>query len=260
MQAHDIFKALKSVFRHPAHTLLSEVRNGTGFTRGPRTADALVVSNYPSRGLWLAGVEIKLYLGDWKRELDQPEKAEAIQRYCHYWYVAAPEGLIPQGQLPETWGLIEVGPKKNKIVVKAPWQEPKPIDMLLLASILRNVAESHVSKAQLHELADEKAKKLAEHRSQELKDLREKIRTFEKESGVTIGESWTCGDIGKAVKIIVESGITHRTEFLKRLRTQAADVVDSCDKIAAALKQETIYEVASRPTGFQIEEDCDADD
>jgi hypothetical protein len=61
MNANDIFASLKAVFPHPAHTLLSNVRNGTGFSRSPRTADAIVVSTFPSRGLWLAGVETKLY-------------------------------------------------------------------------------------------------------------------------------------------------------------------------------------------------------
>lgn len=232
-----IFRALSTVFPAPAHTLLSQVRNGTGFSRGPRTADALAISTYPSRGLWMAGVEIKTYLGDWKRELANPEKAESISKYCHLWYVAAPEGLIPQNELPETWGLIEVG-KKAKIVVKGKNQEPKAIDMLLLCSILRNFSESYVPKSEVEVLAEEKAKKMEEHRGQELENLRTSIAEFEKASGIKLKDHfWEYGDIGKAVKVVIDSGILRRSDRIQALRLQAAQVVESCDKILSSCVQ-----------------------
>ncbi len=237
MTAGEIFKALKAVFPKPAYTLLSEVRNGTGFSRGPRTADALCVSNYPGRGLWLGGIEIKVYLGDWKRELANGDKAEAIQKYCHYWYIAAPEGLIPQNELPETWGLIEVG-KKTKIVVKATKLEPKPIDMLLLASILRNVGESHVGKDFVEELADERAKKIAESQSYELKNLKESIAKFKEESGIDLGKDtfgWRHGNVGKAVKIVVDSLLPYQQDQLKALKKRAEEIIVACHRIDAAI-------------------------
>ena len=233
MQAHDIFRSLKSVFPHPAHTLLSQVRNGTGFTRSPRTADALAVSTFPSRGLWLAGIEIKLYLGDWKRELANGEKAEAIHKYCHYWYVAAPEGLIPQAELPETWGLIEVG-KKTRIVVKSVKQDPKPIDMLLLGSILRNVGESCVPMQAVEDMAKARAEKLAERDAHDLKSLRQSIADFKASSGIDLAASgyhWDWGDIGKAVKIVRNSGITRECDLLQKLRERAEEVSVACRMI-----------------------------
>lgn len=236
MTADQIYRSLKSVFPSPAHTLLAQVRNGTGFSSGPRTADALCVSTYPSRGLWIAGIEIKTYLGDWKRELANPEKAEAIQKYCHFWYVAAPEGIVPKSELPETWGLIEVGEKKTKIAVKSPITEPKPIDMLMLCSILRNVSECSVPTSDVNDLVEEKAKKLEDHRNAELKNLRDNVAKFEKESGVKIVDEWRHADIGRAVKIVVESGILQRSDYLQSLRGQAACVVESVDKILKAIE------------------------
>lgn len=235
MTAHEIRKAIEVLFPSPAHTVLSEVRNGTGFAKSVRTADMVIASTWPSRGLWLAGVEIKVYLGDWKRELAQPEKAEAIQQYCHFWYVAAPEGLIPTGQLPVTWGLIEVG-KKAKVTVKPPFQEPKPMDMLFVGSLLRNFAESYVPKSDVDELAKAKASKLEEHRSQELAGLKQSIEEFVKASGVDLNSQWEYGNIGKAVKLVIESGILHRCDRLQALRAQAAGVVECCDKIFDSLK------------------------
>ena len=236
MTSKEIYRALKIPFPSPAHTILSQVRNGTGFSRGPRTADALAVSTFPSRGLWLAGIEIKCYLGDWKRELANGEKAEAIQKYCHYWYIAAPIGLIPTEQLPETWGLIEVG-KKTKIAVKAPRQEPKAIDMLLLCSILRNISESSVPMDQVDALAEEKAKQLAEHQSSELKQLREHVAEFEKLSGVSLTNQWDYGNIGAAVKMVIDSGILHRNNRIQHLRSQAFQTVECCDKILNAMER-----------------------
>ena len=102
-----ICKRLRGPFPAPAFIVLPQVRNGTGFQRKTvRTADALIVSTWPGRGLWVGGVEIKVVLHDWKREIADPAKSE-MQQWCKNWWIAAPKGLIPQAELPETWGLIE---------------------------------------------------------------------------------------------------------------------------------------------------------
>ena len=78
-----VFGLLKGPFPDGAFLRLPQVRNGTGFQRSTRTADALIVSCWPSRGLWFAGVEIKVSLSDWKRELCKPEKSASIQKWCN---------------------------------------------------------------------------------------------------------------------------------------------------------------------------------
>ena len=244
-----IFRALKAVFPHPAHTLLSQVRNGTGFSRvRVRTADALAVSTFPSRGLWLAGIEIKTYLGDWKRELANGEKAEEISKYCHRWYVAAPEGLIPQNELPKTWGLIELG-KRTKIVVKAKDRKPKPLDMLLLCSILRNVGESCVPISEVEDIAKKEADRLATHRSHELTNLRASITEFEKASGVKVTDRWGHRDIGQAVKIVMQSGITHQCDLLQTLQQRAEGVSAACQRIMEAIQGVTSIDPADGEIG-----------
>ena len=47
-----------------AHAWLTEVNNSTGARGGRQYADAIVCSCWPSRGLWLAGVEVKVARGD----------------------------------------------------------------------------------------------------------------------------------------------------------------------------------------------------
>ena len=234
----SIFVALRGVFPSPAHTILAQVRNGTGFSRRVnRTADALVLSTFPSRGLWLGGVEIKSYRGDWIRELANPEKAEEISKYCHRWYVAAPAGLITIEELPKMWGLIEVNDKgKAKIVVQSKDKEAKPIDMLLLCSILRNIGESTVPKSEVDAKIKAQAEQLAEHRGQEFTRLREDIKRFEAASGVQIMNGWQHENIGKAVKIVLDSFVLYHGSRIEKLRAEAEEVVKGCDKIIEAMK------------------------
>lgn len=125
--------------RGSQHAWLYEVRNGTGFSRSKtRTADALVFSCWPSRGLWLAGVEVKVDRGDWLRELDDPHKAEGIQPFCNYWWVAAPVDIVRVEEVPKAWGYYEVGGKSVRCVKDAPKLEAKPLDVPMLASLFRN--------------------------------------------------------------------------------------------------------------------------
>lgn len=142
----DIRAALRVHFPDGAHAVLEEVRNGTGYRRRERYADALVCSCWPSRGLWLAGVEIKVSRSDWRKELEQPDKSAEIQRWCDYWWIAAPKGLVKNGELPVTWGLLEYDTKartksKISVVVQAPKLEPHPLSIEFVASVLRSASK-----------------------------------------------------------------------------------------------------------------------
>lgn len=75
-----VFERLAKVFPPPAFVLLPQVRNGTGFSRRrTRTADAIAASVWPSRGLYLVGVEIKVCVHDWRRELADAAKSESAE-------------------------------------------------------------------------------------------------------------------------------------------------------------------------------------
>lgn len=140
----QVLEALRNgPFRTPAHSWLYEVRNGTGYEKSQRYADALVVSVWPSRGIWIAGIEVKVSRSDWRKELDDPSKADAIQKYCDYWWIAAAEDVVKPTEVPERWGFIEVNAKgKASTVREAPKLTPEPLDKLFIASILRNQADA----------------------------------------------------------------------------------------------------------------------
>lgn len=214
--AGKVLTALRTgPFREPAHAWLENVRNETGFGSRPRYADAVVVSLWPSRGLWIGGIEVKISRNDWLRELDKPNKSAEIQRFCDYWWVAAPEGVVEKTEVPETWGYYLVnstGKQRVRAVKAAPKLQPEPLKLHFVASVLRNQSECANRLRQLgHHEGFEKAR--AEHdpsvverlrkelnekgrahdllrldleRTQaELSRLREHIASFERASGVT---------------------------------------------------------------------------
>lgn len=85
--ASEIESAVRKLYEGNGYVVLRQVRNGTGYERKARTADILVASTWPSRGLHLEGVEVKVGRGDIRKELAAPEKAESIARFCKYWWL-----------------------------------------------------------------------------------------------------------------------------------------------------------------------------
>lgn len=86
---------------------MPQVRNAAGFDAS-RTFDAVVLDLWPSRGLVLHVLEIKTSRSDWLRELKEPAKAEAACAVAEHFSIVAPKGVVKAGELPPTWGLIEI--------------------------------------------------------------------------------------------------------------------------------------------------------
>lgn len=138
----DVLAALQKHWPSPAYAWLFEVQDATG-GRARRRADALVCSCWPSNGIWLAGVELKASRSDWKRERNDPGKAWGVGRYCHYWWLATPDGVIDAADIPEAWGYISVAEKgRVRILKQAPRREPEPLTFDFLASVMRNTEAS----------------------------------------------------------------------------------------------------------------------
>lgn len=107
MTAAEVRRALKAYYPHPNFGILYEVAQATGFNAN-RHLDAMAMGLWPSRGLHLNGIEIKVSRADFRREIEQPQKAEELAKYCDYFFVAAPRGVVPVAEVPEKWGLLEV--------------------------------------------------------------------------------------------------------------------------------------------------------
>lgn len=133
----DIHAAMQKRWAAPEYAIMWEVGEGTGAQSG-RYADAVIMSLWPSRGLELHGVEIKVSRSDWKREAADPSKAEAIAKYCHRWYVHTAPGVVQDtSEVPPMWGLREWDGKRWNTIREAERREPVPITYPFLAALLR---------------------------------------------------------------------------------------------------------------------------
>ena len=171
-----------------SHAWLYEVCNRTGYGGTMRFADALVISSWPSRGIWFAGVEAKVSRSDWVRELEKPDKSEPIQKFCHYWWLATEQGVVHPGEVPETWGhYVVTRGQKPKLVKAAPRLKPVALAPAFVASVLRNAAgglRGVREQARLDGYQDAKAKLskgASDEQADELLKLRQEVGQLTRE-------------------------------------------------------------------------------
>lgn len=228
-----VINALAKRFAAPVYAFLPQVRNGVGFGRKTdRTADAIAMGLWPSRGLDIHGFEVKVSRSDWKRELAKPEKSADIQRFCDRWWIAVHDDkIIGAGELPDTWGLMTLDKKGViKVVREAPKLKAEPLDRLMMASIFRKVDEAVAAKladcvpkaefnARLKAEIESAAKLNAGYREQELARAQRAIDRFEAASGVKLNE-WNAEGVGKALALIERHG---PDVFFRILATIEAD-------------------------------------
>lgn len=135
--AEEVVQRLAALYPEQEWAFLPQVGSGTG-SNYTRTADAIALNCWPSRGMELHGFEIKVYGGDFRRELANPAKAEAIQQFCDRWFIVVPnDQIVRPEELPPTWGLIVADESKPRIVVPAPRLDPKPMTRSFIAAVLR---------------------------------------------------------------------------------------------------------------------------
>lgn len=222
-----------------------KVPDGTGMAK-LRTADGLAMSLWPSKGLHLHGFEIKVARGDWLKEIQDPSKANAFARFCHYWWIVAPAGVLKIEELPSDWGWMCPTPSGNLRTKKAPTfrQTPEVIDYALLAGIFRACLRSsdteqrvQVANAQGYQRGYEAGLKRGEKigNSDRLRDeqmetaLQRSVKEFEEASGVKI-DQWNGERIGEAVAIVLKSGAMDVRAPLKEMRRTLQRVVDRIDQ------------------------------
>lgn len=249
--AADVFAALEKRYERGAWALFSEVGNATGYGVS-RHADAVAMSLWPSRGLELHGIEIKVARHDWLRELAKPEKSDPIQKYCDRWWVAvANDTIVQAGELPPTWGLLVLEGGKMKCATEAPKLSPAALDRAFVAALLRRADEgdaARVAAARAKGREEGEANGPADH-ERVVKQLRDqveraqkRIEDFERASGVQI-DTWRYGDVGKAVRTVLELrfGRDDGVEELERIRQYlgnvAANMDDTLTKMKRARKQ-----------------------
>lgn len=229
LSVNEIYLALEDRYPKNAWAFFSEVRNGTGYSRAERYADGLAMSLWPSRGIDLHGIEIKVSRSDWLSELKQPEKADAICQYCDYWWVAVGDAeIVKLSELPSNWGLLIPRGEKLYAKVDAPKLTAKPLDRLLVASILRKAQSSYskIPESLLNDAVNKKVKNTTDalkdvhsramkYLQNELDQSRADIANFEKLTGAKINR-WDNDRSAAAVKFIMQHGNDLGTGFARK--------------------------------------------
>ena len=239
MTAAEILVSLQERFCGPQYAFLPAVRDRTGMGAS-RTADAMAMSLWPSRGLELFGFEIKVSRMDWLRELKAPEKSEELFGYCDRWYVVvADKSIVHNGELPPTWGLMLPRGKQIIIEVEAPKLEPSQLDRLFVAALLRRASavcpNTLAVMAAVKRTEDECMKHFEEqrkierkHDAEDLNQLRNAVKEFEEKSGVHIS-MWGGGHIGEAVRLVTEGRLRDLRREFGNIRSIAERVVRDAD-------------------------------
>lgn len=205
-----------------------QVANGTGAI-ARRTADAILVQTWPSRGLSLTGVEYKRTLADWRRELRQGEKAEPVAAYCHFWLVLAPKDVVPVDEIPTGWGLWELDERDRLLRTKAPpiQNSVKDLDLGFLSAILRSAEKKNrnettlaADRRALEAEFDKRIDEAVKHRTRFQADLEKKVQAFEEASGIEIRRGWQHEKLGEGLREYLKNP----DRFVDRLKMDRTDL------------------------------------
>lgn len=228
MNTNELMTLLRERYPKDAYAFFTEVPNGTGGNCN-RHCDALVMSLWPSRGLYLTGFELKVARTDWMKELKQPAKADSIARYCDFWYlVVADEKIVQPGELPPTWGLMVPNGKKLKVKTEATKLDAEPITRKFLAALFRSAQSQLVPDAEIQRIEIEAHKRGLQtgldRQKHQVEHYERNIREFETKSGVKL-EHWNIGSIVEAMKIVQNGSMLTIQAQMAEIKRRAERVV-----------------------------------
>jgi len=240
MTEFELFQALRPFYPVREYALLPQVANATGFGAN-RHADAIALSLWPSRGLTLAGFEMKSYRGDWIRELRKPEKAEEVAQYCNYWWIVAAGPLVKPDELPPAWGLMTWDAEKKALVKTkhAPLREAVKPDLPFIAGILRKAQDVITPDGVIEQARKdgyEEGLNVNQSRQkwelEEYAKLKAKVAEFEKASGVKITGRWESGeDIGTAVNQVLNGTVMRERNSLRTAAKRILEDLGSTEEL-----------------------------
>lgn len=245
----QIRAALRRHFAHPQRGIVFEVAQATGFN-ARRHIDAIGMDLWPSHGLGIYAIEIKVSRSDWRRELQQPEKAEELARFADYFVVAAPKGVIPQSELPAAWGLYELHDDGKLVIARhATTTKAEPVTREFMAAVLRG-ANRPISNEEIDALVTEKlaseratiqakidaqvAAQVALNRGRDSGDA-DAWRALVSALGID-PRGWAVDkrDVIAAIKAVHTAGVQGSYRGIASLRKDLALMVERLDKAEAA--------------------------
>ncbi|MHB8246247.1 MAG: MmcB family DNA repair protein [Acidimicrobiales bacterium] len=209
LSAADVRDALHCRWPDGDYIVIEEAPDGVA--RLGRKLDLLAMSTWRSRGFELDGVEIKVSVSDWKRELKDAEKADWWWRHVHRFWVAVPAEIAERvkGDLPATWGLLAVSGGVARVVVKAPRHDAARLGWDQCLGLLRAASKAGVGALQRAESrgyqhgAESASKVDGDDRlRRELDALQVKVAAFEKASGIGLAHTWGAEDAARVGRCV----------------------------------------------------------
>lgn len=230
--------------------LAFEVRDQPGFrARKNYFADAIAMNTWPSRGFALHGYEFKVSRSDWKKELENPEKADGIAQHCDYWWLVAPKDVALESEIPPTWGFMLATEKRLRVVRDAPLRlrtfkgETRSLDRAFAASLLRRRHEEEPAFQETLKIAvqaaEERKEREFEHRHKTLNKTLEDYKRFMEDLEAALGTTYAIwfssgAETGKelaAARSLLQrikySGIDHMDRNAEALRRAIAEFKDA---------------------------------
>lgn len=237
-----VWEALEAKYSAPYYRLMWEVRNNTGFN-STRSADAIAISFYVSREQSLTGFEVKVSRSDWLSELRRPEKADAIAKYCDYFFlVTSTDTIAKLEEIPEPWGWLSLRGSRLKVLKPAQKLKSIPPDRAMLCALVQAAVSSAITDID-KKIAEDVAAKVQEAHSnlsfrannaENRVDRIQKIMDdFEQASGLSLSGRWygtmDPKQVGNAVRAILqgEESLARHRDSLDILKERAKAIVES---------------------------------
>jgi len=257
LTAVDIHRGMAAKWTAPEWAIMWEVGEATGSMAG-RYADAVMMSLWPSRGLELHGVEVKVSRSDWKREAADPRKAEAVGKFCDRWWIHTPPGIVADlSDVPPAWGLREFDGKVWKTLREAEKTEAAPTSRGFLAAMLRRadgMIQSHIREG-INAAREADIAREGERRERYLKDVEEaserktrslgatteKLAKFEAAFGKGVLQDWTCDPerLGKIARAVERAGLIDGHNGLQSIAERLRKQAESLDEALTFFSEPT---------------------
>lgn len=128
----QLYEALRLRYCEP-EWLMWEEMSMDGWGR----IDALAINAFQSSGHVIHGIEVKSNRRDWLNELKRMSKSNGAFPYCDRWWLVAVKGVCLDGELPKTWGLLELASTGSKLLTKVRAPALVPEKQLTVSHMIR---------------------------------------------------------------------------------------------------------------------------
>lgn len=251
----DVYGILRKKYPAAEYALMKEVSDAAGFSRS-RSADYVVMSFWPSRGLAISGIEVKSFRGDWLNEKKNPEKAENIFQYCDYfWLLTTDETVANLNEIPESWGWMCIKGTRIVIMKDAPKLDPKDVSHHFMAAMLKRACDKteFIHKSQIEdrieyekETAVNSVRKEYQHLQKEYDSLKSDVEKFNKTSGINLRSYYRwqtdAEEIGKAVKFLTGGGAVQLRKELEAMEPELTKIYTEFGSVLKTIKAISLIE------------------